>query len=320
MLRLASDLLLWIEHGSYTKSYKLVTLQALLDLGTLRSGSPLSEVALSARWRMFRDPRLLADLSDATNQFGDLANPTEPEWSAYWLKNPINALIGGNTRGAAAWFSLDEEKLVLDLAVPSSLGETFDAMVDEIVEYRLHRYLASQDGKRQGERLRPRNADGSVLDAGFSIGSLLGRPTSILFESAGGAGPTGGKRNPDYVAGIDLVLERLKELGATVLDAYVDSGRVRELPIPDRRLDPGGTQFPVDLRMVHNVTVMRRALLQSMAKVGRDPSAKAGGGNSRKAMRLVLGGLDHLDISAVSRELTAQNTKYPAEPKARRKT
>ena len=305
VLSLAGDLFLWIEHGSYTKSYKLVTLQALLDLGTLRADSAISEVALSARWRMFRDPRLLADLSDATSQFGDVANPSEAEWVSYWLKNPINALTGGNTRGTTPWFSLDGDRLSLDLAVPEALGETFEAMVGEIVEYRLHRYLVGQDGKRQGERLQPRTADGTTLDAGFSIEGLLGRPTSILFESAGGAGPSGDKRNPDYVAGIDLVLERLKDLGAVVLDAYVDSGRVRELPIPDRRLDPGDAQFPVDLRTLDDLAAMRRSLLASMARVGRDPNAKAGGGNSRKAMRLIIGGLEHLDVSAAAGELTS---------------
>jgi len=291
----AHDFLIDIEHGGYVKSYKLVTLRAMLDMGTLRSASPLRDLALAARWQIFRDPRLVADLDDATGSFDDVSHPSEFEWERYWQKNPINALTGGNSQSVTAWFATVDEALQLSLDVPERLGGTFDALVDEIVEYRLHRYLVKRAASRSGEKRQPLGPDGGVLDATFVVDSLLGQPVSVLFESAGGAGPNGGLRNGDYVAGIDAILARLKAFGATVLDAYVDSGRTRDLPVPDRRLaPPGELSFPLDLRAIDDLVAVRRSFLNSMAKVGRDRNAKEGGGNSRKAMRLLLGDVTNI--------------------------
>jgi len=308
VLDVAGEFLLDIEHGSYTKSYKLVTLRALLDLGTLFGASSLSEVALNSRWQIHRDPRLLADLSDATSQFADVRNPTEAEWSSYWLKNPINALAGQSTT-TRKWFRVADGQLVLDLDVPEAVQPNCQAMVAEIVEYRLHRYLTGREAKRVGQRLQPRAEGGRLIDAAFYIESVLGQPISVLFESAGGAGPDGKKRNPEYVEGIDVVLARLRELGATVLDAYVDSGRTRELPIPDRRLSPEDGTFPIELRTC-DTAGLRRQLLRKMGKVGREPSA-TGGGNARKAMRLLLSGLEHMDPAEVSAMLSGQPATAP---------
>lgn len=307
---IAGDFLVDIEHGSYTKSYKLVTLRALLDLGTLFDASPLNAIALNSRWQIHRDPRLLADLSDATSQFADVRNPTEAEWSSYWLKNPINALAGPST-ASHKWFQVTDDRLQLDLVVPAPLQATCRAMIAEIVEYRLHRYLMSREAKRIGQRLQPRSDGGRLIDAAFYIESVLGQPISVLFESAGGAGPDGRRRNPDYVEGIDVVLARLRELGATVLDAYVDSGRTRDLPIPDRRLSSDEVTFPIELRQC-DLAGLRRQLLRKMGKVGREPTA-TGGGNARKAMRLLLSGIEHLDPSQVSAALSGQlSTAQPA--------
>lgn len=231
----------------------------------------------------------------------DVLNPTDFEWSNYWLKNPTNALTGGNTSSEKAWFKISSDSLVLDLNVPDELGSDFDSMLAEIVEYRLHRYLVGREAKRIGDRRRPSSDTGRLIDAAFTVESVLGQPISVLFESAGGAGSDGKKRNPDYVEGVDVVLARLKELGATILDAYVDSERTRDLPIPDRRLQPG-SEYPVDLRSIADVQSVRRSLLNGMAKVGQAPEAK-GGGNQRKAMRLLLGRIEHFDSSTIAEVL-----------------
>jgi hypothetical protein len=162
----------------------------------------------------------------------------------------------------------------------------------------------TRDAKRKGQRLQP-TSGGRLIDAAFVVEEMLGQPVSILFESAGGAGPDGIKRNPEYVAGIDAVLERLKALGVVVLDAYVDSSVTRSMPIPDRRLDAGGTAYPIDLGSVEDVAAIRKSLLKSMASIGREKTAKEGGGNSRKAMRLILGGVDGVDAISLGRALSS---------------
>ncbi len=313
---LAREFFIEIEHGSYTKSYKLVTIKAMLTLASLRSQASLRDVALNARWQIFRDPRLLADLSDATNQFVDVRNPSEAEWTAYWRRNPIAALIGVR-RDGEQWFDTDETALRLRLEVPAELSDVFDEMVGEIVDYRLHRYLVTRQTRRLAERRRPFAKDGRLIDAAFAVEAALGEPLSVVFESAGGAGPDGKKRNPDYVEGIDVVLARLQELGATILDAYVDSTRTQQLPVEQRRLLAEGQNPPIDLQGA-DLAQLRGGLLRRMATVGRSATALQSGGNSRKTMRLVLGGLEHLDPATVGGLLAGGSTAASGEAETNR--
>ena len=283
------DFLLEIEHGAYTKSFKLVTLRAMLNLGTLRSGSSVREVALNSRWQIFKDPKLLGDLSDAGKSFDDVMHPTETEWDAYWTKNPIAAWTGANTKASAPWFSVANGEMALGLDVPDELGLTFDAMVAELVEYRLHRYVMSKSARLEGQRLRPLKADGSPLDAQFVVQQSLGQPLSVVFESAGGV------KNADYRFGIDAVLELLSELGALLVDAYVDSAETRHMPLSDRRLATDDIAYPLALSEIENVVDLRVKLQRSSARLGRGVVKAKSGGNREKQIRLILGNLDGYD-------------------------
>lgn len=285
----AHDFLLWIEHGSYTKSYKLVTLAEMERVGRLRSGVSLHELAAMCRWAILRDNDLRADLADAGSAFRDVHEPTPDEWQAYWRKNPI-AAITGSSRGAQPWFEVDGDLVSLrrsQVDVPNSLGDVFDAMVRELVEYRLHRYLAQRKARRVGERRRPQR-EGRELDAEFTVETTGTVPTSIVIESAGGSAGSPAARNTEYVDGFDAVLQRLTGLDAVMLDAYIDTTSTRALAVADRRLSPGESDvFPVRLGDVSDLVELRRQILRSMAKVGRSASSK-GGGNARKRTRLVV--------------------------------
>lgn len=281
------EFFVWIEHGSYTKSFKLITLQALLHLDAVRAGASVTEVAALSRWLIFRDAELLADLSDTASAFADPNQPTVDEWNRYWRRNPIAALTNA-PRGGTAWFSIDEsDRLTLAADIGDELGETFDAMVAEIVEYRLHRYLLSQSARRIGESRRPRR-DGVAIDATFTVETTGAIASSVVIESAGGTRGSTSARNVEYVDGFDLVLARLADVDAILADAYVDTSRTADLSVADRRLDPGsGSHYPLRLADVTDLVELRRSLLRSMSQVGRQPGVK-GGGNSRKRARLVI--------------------------------
>lgn len=276
-----------IERGAYSKSYKLVTWLALAEMQALRGTASVHDLATLCRWRIFKDPRLLKDLSDATSQFVDVLHPTNAEWLTYWRKNPIDALAGEDKP-----FTSVDGNLVPNFVVPPELGATFDAMVVELAEYRLHRYLVGKAARYPSIGLHPIAPDGRVLDATFRLETALGEPLSVLFDSSGGTKKKNG-RNLDYVDGLDLVLERLKLLGACVADAYVDSTVVRSLPIADRRVINLDDAAELDLAF-ESLPVLRKRILSRMSKVGQEADAK-GGGNQRKALRLVVTGLDQMD-------------------------
>jgi len=291
-LETGRDLFTYVERGSYTKSFKLVTLRCLRDRGELRHGMSLSELATYARWEIQRDPRLAGDLADVESAFHDAANPTDDEWQRYWRRNPIRALTGdgGGRLARGTFFKVDANRLVLDLEVPDQQGDTFDQLMDEIVDYRLHRYLMSGAARSTGEKRTVTADDGSPLHATFVVESRAGRATAVVYQSAGGTRGLPSARNVDYLDGLDVLLRRLVNDGVTIEDALVDSTATQNLSASDRRLSPGeNVSYPVVSSEVDDVIALRKALLRSMAMVGRDPDAK-GGGNQRKALRLVLSG------------------------------
>ena len=65
VVRRHADVLAGIEKEPITKSYKLVTLQALLQMDALRTGADVAEIAWTAHRIVTGDPRLLADTSSA---------------------------------------------------------------------------------------------------------------------------------------------------------------------------------------------------------------------------------------------------------------
>jgi superfamily II DNA or RNA helicase/diadenosine tetraphosphate (Ap4A) HIT family hydrolase/HKD family nuclease len=278
--------LLWIERGNYTKSYKLITLLSLLQLGGLRLGADVVAVAEQSRRLIFRDNDLLADLADAGSAFADVTSPEPHEWLRYWQRNPIAAITSA-TRGATPWFRQIGNRLEFNAEVELEYSRTFDAMVQELVDYRLHRYLAARDTRRSGE-WRRLLLNGVDIDASLVVESTGVTATSVVIESSGGTKGEKGAKNLDYVQGFDLILQRLASLNVLLLDALVDTRTTSTLAVADRRLKPGDQiGYPIRLAQVADLKELRRALLRSMAKVGQASGAK-GSGNARKRTRLVI--------------------------------
>ncbi len=302
VLREAGDLLTFIESGSYTKSYKLVTLQALLQLNQLRTVASVSDIAQTSRWFLFRDSSLRADLSDAQTAFVDPMRPTALEWLAYWKKNPIAALTNGKTE-SGPFFAVHDDRWMPLFTLSDHLGPTFDAMVGELVDYQLWRYVSRRSARLTAESRKP-TVDGQELDATFTVESSGGVASSIVIESAGGTRNTPKARNPDYVAGFDRVLLRLAQTGFSLADAHIDTGASKHLTLAERRLDPGeGRDFPIELGAEQDLVGLRKALLQAMARVGRSPGAKGSSGNQRKRTRLVISSDNPWEAKPLAQEI-----------------
>ncbi len=144
----AGEVLAGFEAEAVNKAHKLVTLRALLHDGTLRSGAAIATIAHASRALILRDPRLLRDTTNA--EFPDLATASAEDWEKYWRAWPIAAWTGELSGKAGRWFELRGTRFVPLFAVSADLGDVFDAMVAEVVEYRLARYLAGKDVEASG--------------------------------------------------------------------------------------------------------------------------------------------------------------------------
>ncbi len=133
------DVLAGIEKEAITKSYKLVTLQALVQLGALRAGADVAEIAWTAHQIVTGDPRLVADTR--STEMPDPSSVDAETWREYWLNWPL-AAWAGRLRGATnGWFRIDGRRFAPAFQVSAGVSDTFDAMVEELVDYRLARYL-----------------------------------------------------------------------------------------------------------------------------------------------------------------------------------
>lgn len=108
--------------------------------------------------------------------------------------------------------------------------------------------------------------DGTVLDATFSIEDP---PLSLVYESAGGK--TGvNARNRDYSRALPLVLSRLAEADATVIEIRVDSTVTRRLGIDRQRIPLRRYILPLKLSSVEDINDLKR----DISTAARQPGAR----------------------------------------------
>lgn len=301
MFDLVQDFFLEVEHGAYTKSFKLITLQAMLDLDGFEQPKTVEEIAHRSKEIIFKDPRLLNELSNAVSQFVEVWDPKPAEWLAYWNRNPFNAWLNGGGQGSDHWFELVGDEFRFKVNIPENRLSTFKDLLSEIVEYRLHRYLLSSNRSSSEEILRPMSDDGNEIESEFVVRSILDRPVAVHFRSAGG------QHNKGYVDGMDLVLKRLAGIHAVVNDAFVDSLPLQSIPIADRRLDSGAENvYPIDLNKIEILSNLRSSWLRHMRSVGRRPTARETGGNNRKAMTILLSNVQQYSAHDLAKYLAGQ--------------
>ncbi len=116
------------------------------------------------------------------------------------------------------------------------------------------------------------------LDAQFSVGENA--ETRFLIVESGG-----GRRNTDYLDGLELILAGLADLDAVLVDAFIDTGETRNLSLDKRRLNLKGQSYPIHLRTQADILGLRKALSTTAADTPRR-SGSSTGGNSTKRLRL----------------------------------
>lgn len=126
-----------VEVTAMTKSFKMVLLEALLELDGLGKAVPLQALAQHSRGVLDRRRPLLADLPAEVRSIA----PADPAWARYWRDNPVKAWTGGNRPpGTTAPFKLEGSTFALTQSVPAELASALAAMLQELVDYRLAAY------------------------------------------------------------------------------------------------------------------------------------------------------------------------------------
>lgn len=127
-----------VEVTPMTRSFKMVLLEALLELDGL-ANAPTTATLAKQSWEVLqRRQSLLGDLPDS---IGQLPNGRSERWKRYWLDNPINAWVGGNRADKVpAFFRVEDDRFHFAIPLPVGDEATIEALLQELVDYRLAAY------------------------------------------------------------------------------------------------------------------------------------------------------------------------------------
>ena len=114
-----------------------------------------------------------------------------------------------------------------------------------------------------------------------------------VFPRAGGANP----QNEAYAESLSLLVQRLAAISATLVAAYVDTSRVRDLPMHKRLITLVSVTYPVALSPSIDADKFRRMLQKGQTRVGQSEGSR--GGNNTRGMFL------HIQIANWSCERVA---------------
>ena len=127
-----------VETTNMTKCFKAVLLESLLDLDGFHQPPTVEDLAAQALEVFRRRRGFITDIRKDLQQIDDI---DAGKWLGYWKGNPINAWTGGNRAGdAKRWFEVAQGRFRATFPVADEERATFQAMVQELVDYRLAAY------------------------------------------------------------------------------------------------------------------------------------------------------------------------------------
>jgi len=140
-----ADFFLELETTSMTKSFKMILLQAILELDGFLYPRSVDVLASRSAKIVMRYPALVTrDLPEEYRNLEDCVANNRPQWNSYWRKNPVNAWTGGNVKSGEPFFCLDGDVLKPSFILLAKQQHSFQLMVQELIDYRLARYINSK--------------------------------------------------------------------------------------------------------------------------------------------------------------------------------
>ncbi len=140
-----------LETTNLTKSFKLVLLEALIELEGFSKPPTTMELAVKSFEVLQRRRGLLADLPEQYRQLKGLPSTSESDWHRYWNGNPVNAWTGGNISGGKAFFGVVDGEFCFQFEIGEQFYNSFVVLVQEIVSYRFLQYEARLANKSKTE-------------------------------------------------------------------------------------------------------------------------------------------------------------------------
>jgi superfamily II DNA or RNA helicase/SOS-response transcriptional repressor LexA len=143
-----------LETTNLTKSYKIVLLEALIELDGFHKAVDTQALATRSFEIIRRRRTLIADLPERFKEFDRLEGQAISAWHRHWKSNPINAWTGGNKKNASqAFFRVENDRFIFQGEIAENEIDIFLAFTGELIDYR---YMQYEDRLRQDRQDSPR--------------------------------------------------------------------------------------------------------------------------------------------------------------------
>ncbi|TGD72519.1 DUF3427 domain-containing protein [Mangrovimicrobium sediminis] len=136
-----------LETTSLTKSFKLVLLEAFIELDGYAKPPSIQVLSRKSFDVLQRRRILLNDLPEKYRSLTILSENESTEWLEYWTSNPINAWVGGNTSSSSAYFEIHDGVFRFKGEISETVSDTFSVLVQELVDFRFRQYESRVEQK-----------------------------------------------------------------------------------------------------------------------------------------------------------------------------
>jgi superfamily II DNA or RNA helicase/HKD family nuclease/SOS-response transcriptional repressor LexA len=153
-----------VEKAAMTKSYKMVLLEALLELDGFIHPQTTQDLAIRSGEILLRRPPLMRkDLPARFQNLAEVLASKPGQWLTYWNSNPVNAFVGGNKKQGKPFFELNADRLKPNFELTVEDRDLFHAMVQELANYKLAMYM---DREQKGAKASVVKTPTAPVEAG----------------------------------------------------------------------------------------------------------------------------------------------------------
>jgi superfamily II DNA or RNA helicase/phage repressor protein C with HTH and peptisase S24 domain len=129
-----------LELTRLSKSFKLVLLEALIENDGFKGGVRTDKLAEQSFAILHRRVNLLPDLPSEFSFAASVDASKMARFHKYWLDNPINAWIGGNSKDAQTFFIQQDNRFQYKGSIAHDHYNAFMLLAQEITSYRFLQY------------------------------------------------------------------------------------------------------------------------------------------------------------------------------------
>jgi len=132
-----------VETTSLNKSYKMVVLRVLLDLGRMFQPMEVAELARECRRYLLRHPVLRKDLEGEGHAI-DHHHADDASWAEWWARWPIDRWCASTKTEPFAWFQRDGSRFRWRGDCPVAMQSVLESLTEELVDWRLLSYIQTR--------------------------------------------------------------------------------------------------------------------------------------------------------------------------------